>query len=346
MSENETRMIVVVGGYGTVGATVSRTLDGWFPGRVLAAGRRPQRAELASGIKTVRLDLHAPAGLDELLRQYSISTIVLCVEPPDDALARTCLQQGIHLVDVGASDRLLRGVEAMADLAIDNGATAVLSVGVAPGLTNLLAKQAHETLGGADQLDITVLLGAGEHHGLDAVRWTVSQLAQRHPRQTRRQRVDIAGYGARAAHPFGFSDQYSLRRTLRVDSVTTRLCLDSAPLTTLLFGLQRVGAFRTGPLRKALTQILAQVHIGTNGFAIRVDGHHSGRHATYTLTGNEQSRITALVAAHVTQQTVTGTLPPGVHHIEQLQALADIPARLTEHGVTLWPPFATARRMP
>ncbi|MCP2323294.1 hypothetical protein HDA40_001801 [Hamadaea flava] len=338
MNTTKTGSILVVGGYGAVGTIVSRTLDGWFPGRVLAAGRRPQQARLEPGITAVRLDLHEPGSLDELLRQHSISTVVLCVEPPDSALARTCLRQGIHLVDIGASDQLLCKVEAMADLAIDSGATAVLSVGVAPGLTNLLAQQVHQTLGGTDQLDITVLLGAGEHHGLDAVGWTVGQLGQQSAHEARRFSVALAGYGARTAYPFGFSDQYTLRRTLGVGNVTTRLCLDSAPLTALLFGLKRIGAFRTEPLRKALTQILARIHIGTSRFAIRVDGQRGGRHAAYNLTGIEQSRITALVAAHVTRKIVTGSLPTGVHHIEQLPALADIPSQLLEHGVTLWPP--------
>lgn len=348
MNTTETGSILVVGGYGAVGTIVSRTLDGWFPGRVLAAGRLPQRARLEPGVTAVRLDLHEPGGLDELLRKHSISTIVLCVEPPDDTLARTCLRHGIHLVDVGASDQLLRKVEAMADLAIDSGATAVLSVGVAPGLTNLLAQQVHQALGGTDRLDITVLLGGGEHHGLDAVGWTVSQLGQRSTHHARPLSVALAGYGARTAYPFGFSDQYTLRRTLGVGNVTTRLCLDSAPLTTLLFGLKRIGAFRTEPLRKALTQVLARVHIGTNRFAIRVDGHHGARHASHTLTGSEQSRITALVAAHVTRKILTGSLPTGVHHIDQLPALADIPSQLVEHGVTLWPaaPRQPNRRTP
>ncbi|MFF4894350.1 saccharopine dehydrogenase NADP-binding domain-containing protein [Micromonospora chersina] len=133
MSEPETGTILIVGGYGAFGTIVSRTLDGWFPGRVLAVGRRPRQARLAPGIAATRLDLHEPDGLDELLRQYSIGAVVHCVEPPDTALARTCLRQGIHLVDVGASDQLLRKVEAMADLAIDSGATAILGVGVAPG---------------------------------------------------------------------------------------------------------------------------------------------------------------------------------------------------------------------
>jgi hypothetical protein len=85
-------------------------------------------------------------------------------------------------------------------IVVVGGYGAVLSLGVAPGLTNLLARHVHQTLGGADRLDITVLLGAGEHHGLDAVGWTVRQLGERFPHQARSQRVALAGYGNRAAH--------------------------------------------------------------------------------------------------------------------------------------------------
>jgi hypothetical protein len=42
-----------------------------------------------------------------------------------------------------------------------------------------------------------------------------------------------------------------------------------------------------------------------------------------------------LVAAHVTRELLTGTPPAGVHHIEQLPALASLPEALAPHGVVL-----------
>ncbi|WP_220449897.1 saccharopine dehydrogenase family protein [Nonomuraea longispora] len=323
--------ILVIGGYGAVGAQVSTTLDGWFPGQVIAAGRNPDGARLPATVRRVRLDLADIADLERLLDLGDIAVVVLCVEPADAAVAETCLSRGVHLVDVGASDHLLRQVEDFAGRATAGGATGVLSVGLAPGLTNLLARRVHEHLGGAQQIDITVLLGAGEQHGADAVAWTVARLAG--PPTARPRRYIMPGHGRRTAYPLDFSDQHSLRRTLGAPRVTTRMCLDSAFSTTLLAGLRRLGVFRRPALRGLITTALSRVHLGGDGFAIRVDAVNGDRHAALALAGNGQSRATALVAAHVTRTVLAGMLPTGVHHIDQLSALADIPERLAAHGI-------------
>ncbi|MFI9585463.1 saccharopine dehydrogenase family protein [Streptomyces sp. NPDC052236] len=327
--------ILVVGGYGAVGATVTSTLAEWFPGRVVPGGRDEARARRHGG---VRIDVSDPVGFRQVLDGLGdVTAVVLCVEPPDAVIARACLERGIHMVDIGATRRLLDAVAELHGLAVGAGATAVLSVGVAPGLTNLLARRAHDAVGGAQRLDLTVLLGSGERHGVDAVRWTVAGLAE--PVTARPERTVLPGYGTRTAHPFPFSDQHSLSRTLSVPEVTTRLCLDSRPLTAALFALRRTGLLRTGTARpgvqRMLTAAFSRVHLGGDGFAVRADARRGDRHAAYALTGREQSRVSGLVAAYVTRALLTAALPAGVHHIEQLRALADLPETLAAHGVTL-----------
>ncbi|WP_234330869.1 saccharopine dehydrogenase NADP-binding domain-containing protein [Streptomyces sp. NRRL F-4474] len=322
--------IVVVGGYGAVGATVAATLEGWFPGRVVVAGRDEARARLLGG---VRADVADPDGFRRTLEELGdVAVVVLCVEPPDTGVARVCLERGVHLVDIGATRRLLDGVADLHDLAAGAGATAVLSVGVAPGLTNLLARRVHEAVGGAERIDLTVLLGAGERHGADAVRWTVEGLAG--PVAEAPLRTTLPGHGRRTAHPFPFSDQHTLPRTLGVEQVTTRLCLDSKPLTTALFGLR--AAARRPAVRRALTAAFSRIHLGGDGFAVRADARRGDLHAACAVTGREQSRMTALAAAYATRALLTGALPVGVHHIEQLPALADLPESLGAHGLTVW----------
>ncbi|WP_238431813.1 saccharopine dehydrogenase NADP-binding domain-containing protein [Streptomyces cavernae] len=326
--------ILVVGGYGAVGSTVTSQLKEWFPGQVVPGGRDGARARRQGG---QRVDVGDLAGFRQVLDELGdVLVVVLCVEPPEAAVARTCLTRGIHVVDVGASRRLLDAVAEWHEPAVDAGATAVLSVGVAPGLTNLLARRAHEAVGGADRLDLTVLLGAGERHGADAVRWTVAALAE--PVTARPKRIAVPGYGRRTVHPFPFSDQYTLRRTLGVPEATTRLCLDSRPLTAALFALRRTGllggAGRPG-LQRALTGSFSRVHFGGDGFAVRADARRGDHRAACALTGRAQSRVSGLVAAYVTRELLTASVPAGVHHIEQLPTLADLPERLAAHGVTV-----------
>ncbi|MGW6455741.1 saccharopine dehydrogenase family protein [Streptomyces sp. NPDC055078] len=338
-----TGRILVLGGYGAVGATVTTALGTWFPGRVVPAGRNAARVRALGG---VRVDAADPVTLRRALDDLGdIAAVVLCAEPPDATVARICLERGVHLVDVGATPRLLEAVARLHPLAADTGATAVLSVGVAPGLTNLLARRVHEAVGGADRIDLTVLLGSGERHGADAVRWTVEGLGApvtAHPR-----RISLPGHGTRTAHPFPFSDQHTLPGTLGVREVTTRLCLDSRALTALLFGLRRAGLgglVRRPAVRRALTAAFLRVHSGGEAFAVRADAWRDGRHAASSFTGTGQSRITGLVAALVTRELLSGTLPPGVHHVEQLPALfgpsgpsrpCGLGLQLAQYGVAL-----------
>jgi hypothetical protein len=332
--------VLVVGGYGAVGAAATRELATRLPGRVVVAGRDAERARtLAASVgagAARRVDVGDVAGFERVLADERISAVVLCVEPPDARIARACLASGVHVVDVGASWPLLREVEGLVELAVGHAATAVLSVGLAPGLTNLLARQAVDELGGAERVDIAVLLGAGEHHGADAVRWTVAGLAAPVPAGARPQRVELPGFGTRTVHPFPFSDQHSLRRTLGIPDVTTRLALDLRLLTAGLFGLRRVlrPVARHPRAARLLAGGFGGVHLGGDRFAVRVDARRGGRRATRVLSGREQSRVTGLVAAHVTARLLDGGLPPGVHHVDELPELAGIPDALRSAGVS------------
>ncbi|MET9774350.1 saccharopine dehydrogenase [Streptomyces sp. NPDC006367] len=326
--------ILIAGGYGAVGTGVTSVLGEWFPGRVVPGGRDGARARRLAG---VRVDVTDAVGFRRVLDDLGdVAAVVLCVEPPDASVARLCLERGVHLVDVGATARRLDAVAALSGTATAAGATALLSVGVAPGLTNLLARRAHEAVGGAGRIDITLLLGTGERHGADALRWTLAGLGE--PASAAPRATVLPEHGMRTAYPFPFSDQHTLPHTLGGADVTTRLCLDSRPLTAALFGLRRTGLLRAvGRPRvlRSLTGALHRVRLGRDDFAVRVDAWRGDRHAAYALTGREQSRVTALVAAYATRELLTGTVPSGVHHIEQLPALAALPETLAAHGVTL-----------
>ncbi|MFI9593928.1 DUF3140 domain-containing protein [Nonomuraea sp. NPDC052265] len=139
-------------------------------------------------------------------------------------------------------------------------------------------------------------------------------------------------------HMAKVSDQHSLRRTLGGPAVVTRVCFDSAFSTGLLFGLRRIGVFRAArspAARRLVAAALSRVHIGSDGFAVRADAVNGERHAALALTGNSQSRVTALVAAYVVRAVVGGALPAGVHHIDQLPPLAGLPEELAGNGVRL-----------
>jgi hypothetical protein len=123
--------VLVVGGYGAVGAAATRELATRLPGRVVVAGRDVERARTLAasvGAGAARVDVADVAGFERVLADERISAVVLCVEPPDARIARACLARGVHVVDVGASWPLLREVEGLVDLAVDHAATAVFGL--------------------------------------------------------------------------------------------------------------------------------------------------------------------------------------------------------------------------
>ena len=330
------RDVLVIGGYGAVGSVVCERLAEAIPGRVVPAGRNLDAAEaLARRIgspRAVRVDLADPATLVAALD--GVGLVVLAVEPGDDRVARACLARGVSLVDVSASREQLEATEALDEVARDAGAAAVLSVGVAPGLTNLLARRAHDLVGGAQEIDVAVVLGGGEAHGADAIRWTVDGLVGPQPDGGARQ-VLLPGLGRRTVHPFDFSDQHTLRRTLDVPHVTTRFALDSRLLTASVFGARRAGvlrAFRGGRGRRALASVVAAVHVGGDRFALAATARHGDREVQVSLVASGQGRVTGLVAAEVALAVLAGHVAPGVRHVEQVDGLADLPERLVAAG--------------
>ncbi|KAF6587770.1 saccharopine dehydrogenase, partial [Paenibacillus sp. EKM208P] len=71
-----------------------------------------------------------------------------------------------------------------------------------------------------------------------------------------------------------FSDQQTLPRTLKVPTVSTRLCFDSRLTTRLLAGLRTIGVsglLRQKTVRDAVVRSFGKVHIGGDAVAVKVD---------------------------------------------------------------------------
>ena len=114
-----------------------------------------------------------------------------------------------------------------------SGSTIVLSVGLAPGLTNLLASHVKTKVEDAYHIDIFIMLGLGEEHGEAAVRWTVENLATEFWMQEgeelrkkksfleSRKTVFPDGLGRRKGYRFNFSDQHVIKRTLNLQSASS-----------------------------------------------------------------------------------------------------------------------------
>ncbi len=319
--------ILVLGGYGAVGREAATALLRHTPRpEVVVAGRDPHSAQRAPGTLPMRVDVSDHSDLVDALN--GADAVLMCAERDNARVARACLERGIDYVDVSASHHVLAGIEDLDDLARRNDAAAVLSVGLAPGVSNLLARHCVER-SQRREVRIGVLLGSGEQHGRAALAWTLDGLGQLDGGWTMH---FPAPYGTRTVRRFPFSDQYTLPHTLGLTTASTGMCLDSRLATALLTAAGRPAVARLlhrPGVRRLLLASLASIHLGGDGFAVTV---RSGA-VQAAFAGRGQSRATGLAAALLIRRLPA--LPSGVGHIEQLVEPTVFLTELAANGFAL-----------
>ncbi len=336
--------IIVAGGYGHVGQQLCLLLAKHYPGQVYAAGRSMEKAERFSResggqVLPMELDIRAPFDADKLA---GARLLIMCLDQEEPHFVDACLRAGIHYMDISASDSFLTRVEQLQEAAHQGQAVALLSVGLVPGLSNLMAKEAYGLLEHTDRIDITLLLGLGDEHGQAAIEWTIDQLGtdftvawngtEQQVRTFADGRATELGesWGSRRAYRFNFADQHVLSRTLGVP-VATRLCLDSAWVTGGIRLLRKLGLTRLlswSKIRSAAVKSFARWRGGSDAYVLQVEasGHISGSRAVskLRLEGRKEATVTASAAAAAALALYREEPAPGIYHIEQLLQLSDV----------------------
>jgi hypothetical protein len=155
----------------------------------------------------------------------------MCLDVPQIELVRQCFQRGIHYVDLSAEYPILAAIGALDEVARKHGATAILSVGLVPGLSNLMARHSLRFVEHIQRFDSAIVIGLGEAHGTGATEWILSHLGDARGKL----RIDFPEpFGRRVVHRFAFSDQYTLPQTLPIDEAATWLAFDSRPVSQLM----------------------------------------------------------------------------------------------------------------
>jgi saccharopine dehydrogenase-like NADP-dependent oxidoreductase len=344
--------VLVLGGYGAVGSAVCEELSRLFDGRILIAGRNLQQAKkLAQRFgergEAMQLDVTDSATYQNLLNRVSV--VVNCVECNNLEIARACLVRSTHYVEVSATFEILEQLQTLQQEATLGNAMAVLSVGVAPGLTNLLTRYAQSRLQQLSRAELFLLFGFGEVHGEAAIRWTLKNLGQRFFVGSGSDRKTVYSFGegrsARLPKPFGrrmayrfnFSDQHTLPATLGIHSVNTWMCFDSRLATRFFSLMVNSSIVSLLPLWRASRLVVALSRwftVGTTRFVVQVDATaKDGKERSFALIGDGEARMTGIIAAHVAKHLLESTETPGIWHIEQIlsldRLLVDVGTRLS-----------------
>ena len=341
--------ILIVGGYGQVGLSIAERLAPLFSGRITVAGRNFDKATAAAagighGAEARAIDIFAADSTNAL---DDVALVVVCLDQTDTRFVEQCLSRGIHYVDISADYDFLSRVEKLDELAKQNGVTAMLSVGVAPGLTNMLAAHAREGMEQVDRIDILLEIGLGDHHGQAAVEWMFDNLDAEYevkesgrPRSVRSfgESINIRLPGQHAERPayrFNFSDQHVIGRTLDVPAVSTWFRFEDRVSTWLFAKSSQAGLgrlLRRHWWRKIAVWLFMKVHMGSDicGVAARATGRARDGAETLTLglIGRKEALMTAIVAAETARQLLSGNPVAGVLHSEQAIALGPVVSAL------------------
>ena len=300
---------LVLGGSGASGAPAVELLRAGGDSAVVA-GRDPARADRV-------IDLRAPDRAAAFVAALGdVDVVVNAAGVEDPGLAAAAAERGVAFVDITASASYVAAIERLAP-----PAPVLLSVGLAPGLTNLLAATVHRAASRPGDIDIALVVGAGERHGAAGVAWSFGLLGRRFAdpatgervrNYTRPRRFDLPGLGARRLYRADFSDQYVLTRDLGV-GVRTYFGLDSRAATATLAALTWVPGGSHAPRGLHLPG-------GDRWLALA----RSGDGITRWAQGRLQSHATAVLAVAAARRATE--LPAGVHHLHRVMDLADLPA--------------------
>ncbi|RYD98969.1 MAG: hypothetical protein EOP54_05835 [Sphingobacteriales bacterium] len=304
--------IIIIGASGAVGSAIVRYLDVQEKYKLILAGRRPGPLEqlkqsLRSDSGILQLDV---AQFNEPGLLNGAALVIMCVDIPDNSIPKACAEQRIKYMDISASQQVLRRLEETGPIAGANKVPMLFSVGLAPGLSNLLAKSVWNKLPDASALEIYVLLGLGEAHGDQAFQWTFENLHKVYYIQSGGLDKPVKSFtdpkttdllGKRKFYLFDFVDQHILKQLKGIHSVSTRLAFDNRFFTGLVGLLRIVGltkSYRNKRVQSVMMHLLKKFRLGSDVYGIKVLARNdAGQTESAYLYGHNEGAITAAVAS-------------------------------------------------
>ena len=353
MSGND---ILIVGGYGVVGRRIAADLAPDYPDRVVLAGRDLTRAhEVASamghGVRGGQIDVLDPGSIAAALNDVGI--VVSCIDQPGRALLQASTARGLSYTDITPHlTELGRGAafETIDAAARAAGARVVLGTGIVPGISSVMVRALSDRLGGADEIETALLLGANDVTGPASFDYFLQEMTMSFDIRVDGKDVPARAFsapqpvefpppvGTRLAYLFPFSDQVLYPRTMGARTVLTRLAIEPTWLARILALAVRTGASRllaSDTIRHAVARRRRDRPSSEGArFALRVDVRRGDRKRYATLLGHTQADAAAAGAAGVARTLIEReVVQPGAWMPEQVVDPAPFLSRLSAKGL-------------
>ena len=353
--------ILIAGGYGVVGRRLAADLAPDYAGRIVVAGRSQTQADAAAasigyGVRGRCIDITVPSSIAAALAD--IAVVVSCVDQPGRALLWAAVERGLrytditpHLTELGRGE----GYEKIATAARTSGARLVLGAGIVPGISNVMVRRLADALGGADEIETSLLLNASDISGPASFDYFLQELAMpfsihvdgrdRASRAFSAPRlVEFPSpVGSQLSYLFPFSDQVLYPRTMAVRTAVTRLAIEPGWLSKTLSVLAHSGIshlLAIGMIRRAIARRRKPAPSDRGArFALRVDVRRGDEARHATLLGQTQADAAAAGAAGVARALIEEEFSePGAWMPEQVIDPDPFLSRLAAKGLKVeWP---------
>jgi saccharopine dehydrogenase (NAD+, L-lysine-forming) len=325
--------ILIIGGYGKVGSIISRHLALLFPKKIIVAGRSFEKAKILSETldsKVIPYHLDIDNQTDSTVLENT-KLVVMCIDQKDTKFVELCIEKGVHYIDITANQHFIDQVELLNEKAKLNNVTVALSIGLAPGITNLLVQHCANQISETTLIDIFILLGIGEKHGEAAYRWTFDNIHSSYNINDNGKTKTIKSFtlpkesnlaGKRKFYTFNFSDQHTLAKTIKTKQILTRMAFDSRILTSSVALLRKSGLtniFNYNKFQNICISLFKKINIGSDKFAVKaIVKNAKNEICEYSFEGNGEGKTTAFVAIETALFVMKNNFSYGVRHIHQI----------------------------
>lgn len=316
----------LLGGSGAVGQNLIGILAQVPNVEVVVVSRKPKIGlGSAQNVETRACDLANPKPFNDIRPEDRIVNLTEATPP---VLAAQAVRAGGIFIETSASSAYVESLRAVAVASRGLGLL-IDCVGVAPGLTNLMA---HDLIAQGDtpkSVEIGIELGLGKHAGLAATAWTIASLGRNYTAK-RKHKLEWLSPGqvstdfrfgqddhSRRAVGFPFADQEILAANLPegIATILTYLAIDPPIMTHVLWmsmhlGLGKVMAGRAHDVARTFLR-LPTVGRASTRLTVQsrtADGEIS---SLLHLSTGDQSAATAAVAATAATQDLASVSGKG-----------------------------------
>jgi len=332
--------ILIIGGYGTVGSIVSEQLASAYPSKVIIGGRNKLKADefihhRKLEAKSISIDINSDNFEEVDFDQ--VHTAISCIETMNTSFILDCILYKVNYTEIGTSFRVHQRFFGLLDYINDSDVLIIPSVGLVPGLSNIIAFNEAKKFVQIEEIHTFVMLGIGESYGLDSVRFMISNAMQTFKIKTVQGLLSVKGFTKpkstrllneakkRTFYLFDFSDHHISRILIRTNAIDTRLNFDSKAVTYVFYILQRLGFLRWAKYLKPtlLKKILDQIKKGTEIFGLQVEisgKDTKGKQVVHKslVTGEKEAFATGLVTSYAAKLLYENTTRKGLKHIEEI----------------------------